>query len=116
LPRPAAFRSSRAASTWVPRPIGKSRRPGKSIPPGGVAAIGHCPSAKTVRFLADLRAEVGVTFKYLKSRLAQDLAGPAVEALIKDDPETLAMWRQAITPDRGRPTEEKNDNVIIKPE
>jgi len=37
-----------------------------------------------------------------------------VEALIKDDPDTLKMWRQATTASQGRPLE-KSDNVTVYP-
>jgi len=38
-----------------------------------------------------------------------------VEALIKDDPETLAMWRKAVTASAGRP-EENTSNRSNKPQ
>jgi hypothetical protein len=37
-----------------------------------------------------------------------------VEALLNNDVEVLAMWREATTGKPGRPSKENNDNVIIK--
>jgi len=38
-----------------------------------------------------------------------------VEALLKDEPEVLALWRKATTGHQGRPPKQKNDNIIVKP-
>lgn len=38
-----------------------------------------------------------------------------VAALLKDDPETEALWREATTANKGKRPKDNNDNVIIKP-
>jgi len=38
-----------------------------------------------------------------------------VEALLKDEPEVLALWRKATTGHRGKPRKENSSNRTIKP-